>query len=75
MAYADGQGGGLVLWCNEVVKIVAWPLLVNWYGIKMVKSPYNCVIYPLTQSQVANQQQKNRLTLINNCIEYNWLNK
>ena len=31
----------------------------KWYGNKMVKSPYNCVIFPLTQPQVANQQQKN----------------
>ena len=31
----------------------------KWYGNKMVKSPYNCVIFPLTQPQVAKQQQKN----------------
>ena len=34
-------------------------LLVKCYDNKMVKSPYNCVIYPLTQPQVANQDTKN----------------
>ena len=27
---------------------------------EMVKSPYNSVIFPLTQSQVANQQKKKK---------------
>ena len=30
-------------------------------GVNMVKSPFNWVILPLTQPQVANQQQKNIL--------------
>ena len=30
----------------------------KYYDNKMFKSPYNCVISPLTQCQVANQQQK-----------------
>ena len=35
-------------------------LLVRCYDNKKVKSPYNWVIYPLTQPQVANQQKKYR---------------
>ena len=31
--------------------------LVKFYDNKMVKSPYNCVIFPLTQPQVANQKK------------------
>ena len=31
-------------------------LLVKCYDNKMVKSPYNCVIFPLTQPLVDNQQ-------------------
>ena len=41
-----------------LVKIIARLLLVKWYDNKMVKSPFNCVIFPLTQPQVANQQKK-----------------
>ena len=37
--------------------IIARLLLVKWYDNKMVKSPFNCVIFPLTQPQVANQQK------------------
>ena len=33
-------------------------MLIKCYDNKMVKSPFNCVIPPLTQPQVANQQQK-----------------
>ena len=33
-------------------------LLVKFNDNKMVKSPYNCVIFPLTQPQVGNQQQQ-----------------
>ena len=33
-------------------------LLVKCYEKKMVESSYNCVIYPLTQPQMAKQQQK-----------------
>ena len=38
-------------------------LLVKCYDKKMVKSPYNCVIFPLTQPQVANQQQQKNIKL------------
>ena len=37
--------------------MTAMLLLVKCYGNKMVKSPYNCVIYLLTQPQVANRQK------------------
>ena len=53
-----------MLWCNKVVKIVARLLLVKWYDIKMVKSPYNCVIYLLTQPLVANQQEKKKVSIV-----------
>ena len=33
-------------------------VLVKCQDNKMVKSPYNCFIFPLNQPQVANQQQK-----------------
>ena len=33
------------------------------FGQKMVKSPYNCVIFLLTQPQVANQQQQITLSI------------
>ena len=57
-------------------------VLVKCQDNKMVKSPYNCVILPLTQPQVANQQKKmmnNRdtvrkkiwLTNVNLCHFYN----
>ena len=36
-------------------------VLIKCYDNKMVKSPYNCVIYPLTQPQVGNQQKMNTL--------------
>ena len=40
-------------------QITVWYLvLVECYDNEMVKSPYNCVIYLLTQPQVANQQKK-----------------
>ena len=48
----------LDLWLIIYIKIADRQLLVKCYDIKMVKSPYNCVIFPLTQPQVANQQQK-----------------
>ena len=35
-------------------------VLVKCYDNKMVKSPYNWVIYPLTQPQMANQQQQKK---------------
>ena len=35
-------------------------LLAKWYDNKLVKSPYNCVISPLTQPQVANQKKKKK---------------
>ena len=38
-------------------------LLVKWYDKKMVKSPFNCVIFPLTQPQVARQQQQKKVSL------------
>ena len=38
--------------------IVLVLVLVKCYDNKKVKSPYNCVIFPLTQLQVANQQKK-----------------
>ena len=37
--------------------IVLVLVLVKCYDNKKVKSPYNCVIFPLTQLQVANQQK------------------
>ena len=38
-------------------------LLVKCYDSKKVKSPYKWVIYPLTQPQVANQQQQKKVWL------------
>ena len=38
--------------------LITVQLLEKWYDNKMVKSPYNWVILPLTQSLVANQQKK-----------------
>ena len=35
-------------------------MLLKCYDNKMVKSPYNCFIYPLNQPQVANQQKKEK---------------
>ena len=35
-------------------------VLVKCYDNKMVKSPYNCFILPLTQPQVANQKKKKK---------------
>ena len=39
------------------LNIAAFLLLVKCYDNKMVKLPYNCDIYPLTQPQVANQKK------------------
>ena len=39
-------------------------LLVNCYDNKMVKWPFSCVISPLTQPQVANQQKTYSFTLL-----------
>ena len=36
-------------------------LLLKCFDNEMVKSPYNYVIFPLTQPQMANQQKKNNL--------------
>ena len=38
-------------------------LLAKCYDKKQFMSPYNWVIYPLTQPQVANQQQKKNFCL------------
>ena len=38
--------------------LVATLMLIKWYDNKMVKSPFNCAIFPLTQPQVANQKKK-----------------
>ena len=35
-------------------------LLVKCYDKKWFKSPFNCVIFPLTHPQVANQQQQHQ---------------
>ena len=45
-------------------------LLVKCYDNKMVKSPYNCFIFPFTQPQMANQQQqKNGLFILSQMAE------
>ena len=46
---------------SQYFKRIEWAirlLLVKCNDNKMVKSPYNCVIFTLTQPQVANQQEK-----------------
>ena len=43
-----------------VVKLADIQLMVKCYDKKMVKSPFNWVIFPLTQLQVANQQQQQK---------------
>ena len=40
------------------LQIIARLLLVKRYDNKMFKTSFNCVIFLLTQPQVANQQQK-----------------
>ena len=45
---------------------------VKVYDDKMVKSPFSCVIPPLTQPQVANQQKKT-ITAANLELAYNYL--
>ena len=55
------------------LNIAAFLLLVKCYDNKMVKLPYNCDIYPLTQTQVANQKKikfKNEIK----CKMYIWHN-
>ena len=39
-------------------------LLVKCYAKKMVKSPSNCVILPLPQTQVDNQQQHKKTWVV-----------
>ena len=56
---------------NDVVRLSSMLLLVKCYDKKMVKSPFNCVIFPLTQPQVANQQ-KNANT--SDCSTQAWFN-
>ena len=48
---------------NDVVRLSSMLLLVKCYDKKMVKSPFNCVIFPLTQPQVARQQQQKKVSL------------
>ena len=43
-------------------------LLVKFYDNKMVKSPYNCVIYLLTQTQVAYEQQQQKMRKISTFV-------
>ena len=51
--------------------VLPWLLLVKCYDNKMVNSPFNYVISPLTHPQVANQQQQkncqagSRMTFLN----------
>ena len=42
----------------DMINKIARLLLVKWYDNKMVKLPFNCVIFPLTQPQVANKQEQ-----------------
>ena len=39
------------------LKLTRVQLLEKWYDNKMVKSSHNCVIFQLTQPEVANQQK------------------
>ena len=52
-----------------VTCLISHSLGISGYGNKMVKSPFSCVILPLTQPQVANQQQQK-----NNNIKKNLCN-
>ena len=50
-------------WCFKLLKVfnrAVMLLLVKCYDKKWFMSPYNWVIYPLTQPQVANQQKKKK---------------
>ena len=40
--------------------------------VKIVMSPYNWVIYPLTQPQVANQQQQKKSFIYTFAIIHKW---
>ena len=44
---------------SEDIRAGSGKVLRTSKNSKMVKTPYNWVIFPLTQPQVANQQQKN----------------
>ena len=44
-------------------------LLVMCFDNEMVKSPYNCVIFPLTQPQGANQQKKAKKKIFSKSVK------
>ena len=57
LRHAWGQPHALY-YLSFSLKLSQVQFLEKCYDNKMVKSPYNCVIFPLTQPQVANQQQQ-----------------